>query len=378
MALWRVRATVDDRPGFLAVLTASLALRSVNILAVQVHTTEAGAVDDFLVDAPDALTEDELVAAIERGRGRDAWVSRSDVYGLIDPPTHALGLAARLAADPDGLHGALSSLLGGALVRREAGGATATGHSDTTMRLADPLSHGGALVVTRLEPAFTPAEFARAQALVEVARATVTRRMAGGVVLLPDGAEVTFRPAGSADVSAVHEMHSRCGERSLYLRYLAGTRGPSRARLSRLLTPARGCTLVAETTEAAPSAGLTGLPGRQLGGDFPAGLAPASASAPAGGSHIVAVANLIGEGETAEVALLVEDGWQRRGIGTALLRRLLALAGPAGFRSVTVHTHCENDAMLRTMRRLPHPARTDRDGSLISATIAVTELRTTV
>ena len=37
MALWRVRATVDDRPGFLSVLTASLALKAVNILAVQVQ-----------------------------------------------------------------------------------------------------------------------------------------------------------------------------------------------------------------------------------------------------------------------------------------------------------------------------------------------------
>jgi GNAT superfamily N-acetyltransferase len=358
MALWRVRATVDDRPGFLAVLTASLALRSVNILAVQVHTTEAGAVDDFLVDAPDALSEEELVAAIERGRGRDAWVSRSDVYGLVDPPTQALGLAARLAADPDGLHGALSSLLGGALVRREAGGASVTGHADATMRLPDPFSDAGVLVVTRLAPAFTPAEFARAQALVEVARAANTRRMASAVVLLPDGSEVAFRPAGSGDLSAVDDMHARCGERSLYLRYLAGTRGPSRARLARLLTPARGCTLVAE---ASPAAHPDGVPGQQ-----------------AAGSRIVAVANLIGEGETAEVALLVEDGWQRRGIGTALLRRLLALAGPAGFRSVTMHTHCENDAMLRTMRRLPHPARTDHDGSLISATIAVPELRTAV
>jgi len=52
MALWRIRATVDDRPGYLSVLTASLALRSVNILTVQVHATEAGAVDEFLVDAP--------------------------------------------------------------------------------------------------------------------------------------------------------------------------------------------------------------------------------------------------------------------------------------------------------------------------------------
>ena len=37
MTLWRIRATVDDRPGYLSVLTASLALRGVNILTVQVH-----------------------------------------------------------------------------------------------------------------------------------------------------------------------------------------------------------------------------------------------------------------------------------------------------------------------------------------------------
>jgi UTP:GlnB (protein PII) uridylyltransferase len=76
VALWRIRATVDDRPGYLSVLTASLALRAVNILAVQVHTTEAGAVDDFLVDAPDALGEAELLAAIARGRGREAYITR--------------------------------------------------------------------------------------------------------------------------------------------------------------------------------------------------------------------------------------------------------------------------------------------------------------
>ncbi|GHJ49535.1 hypothetical protein Cs7R123_68770 [Catellatospora sp. TT07R-123] len=342
MALWRVRATVDDRPGFLAVLTASLALRSVNILAVQVLTTEFGAVDDLVVDAPDAMSEAELLAAIERGRGRDAWVSRTDAYGLIDPPTQALTLAARLAADPESLPTALTALLGGSLVRREPGGAAASGHSDTTMRLPDPCSDGGSLVLTRLAPAFTPAEFARAHALVEVCRAVVTRRLAAATVLLPDGTEVALRPAGAHDLGAVDAMHGRCGERSLYLRYLCGTRGPGRSRLARLLTPARGVSMVAEV-------------------------------AAADGPHVVAVANLVGEGETAEIALLVEDGWQRRGIGTALLRRLVGLAAPSGFRSVTLHTHAENDAMLRTMRRLPSPSRLDRDGTLLSATIAVSE-----
>src|SRR2546423_13701871 len=108
MALWRIRATVDDRPGFLAVLAASLALRSVNILSVQVHPTASGAVDDFLVDAPDALSEADLFAAVVKGRGRDPWVRRAGARGLdhaapppvnpAPPPGPGAGLARAAAA----------------------------------------------------------------------------------------------------------------------------------------------------------------------------------------------------------------------------------------------------------------------------------------
>jgi GNAT superfamily N-acetyltransferase len=337
MALWRVRATVDDRPGFLAVLTASLALRSINILAVQVHTTEAGAVDDFLVDAPDAMGEPDLLAAIEKGRGRDAWVCRTDAYGLMDPPTQVLTLAARLVTDPDALGPALSALLGGCLVQRESH-VSAEGYSASTMRLPD--LNGGMIVLSRLAPAFTPAEYARAQAMVEVARGAATRQVGSAVLLLADGEQITIRPAGADDVEAVAAMHGRCGTQSLYQRYLSGTRGPSRHQLDRLLTPARGCSLVALDTTGA----------------------------------VIAWANLIGEGEIAEIALLVQDDSQRRGIGTALLRRMISLAGPGGFRAITVHTHADNDAMLRTLRRVPQPARLDLDSGLVSATIAVSGL----
>src|SRR5436305_13322679 len=100
MALWRIRATVDDRPGFLAVLAASLALRSVNILSVQVHPTASGAVDDFLVDAPDALSEADLLPAVVKGRGRDPWVRRGDAGGLRGERASLLDLAARPVHGP--------------------------------------------------------------------------------------------------------------------------------------------------------------------------------------------------------------------------------------------------------------------------------------
>jgi GNAT superfamily N-acetyltransferase len=337
MTLWRVRATVDDRPGFLAVLTASLALRSINILAVQVHTTESGAVDDFLLDAPDGLDEDELLAAIDRGRGRNAWVTRTDAYDLVDPPTHMATLAARVTGDPALLGQALSDLLGGCLVQRDPDNSI-SGQGSNVMRVADP--NGGMIVLTRLAPSYTPAEFARAQGLVEVARSALARHLGVVTLVLADGAELQIRPASSADLAAVLEMHGRCGEQSLYRRYLAGTRGPSRQQLARLMRPARGSALVAQDAE----------------------------------GRLVALANLIGEGEVAEAALLVEDGWQRRGIGTGMLRRLIAMAQPSGFRAVVLHTHADNDPMLRTVRRMPQTAHFDVDGAIISATLVVTEL----
>ena len=163
MTLWRVRATVDDRPGFLAVLTASLALKSVNILSVQVHGTEAGAVDDFLVDAPNDLSENELLGAVERGRGRDAWVRRTEAHHLVDPPTEMLGAATRIVRDPDDLADALAGILLATVVRYAApADSYRPGFTDTRMRIPDPA--GGTLLVERPAPPFTPADTPRPSA----------------------------------------------------------------------------------------------------------------------------------------------------------------------------------------------------------------------
>jgi len=344
MALWRVRATVDDRPGYLAVLAASLALRSVNILAVQVHTTEAGAVDDFLIDAPDQLTQADLEAAVEKGRGRDAWIRPADAHGLVDPPTHALGHAARLVAAPETLGETLADLFGCEVSWRPH--RQPQRYSSYELAVADPF--GGMLTLTRAVPLFTPAEFARAQALADIAGQVAQAQLAQATVLLPDGGELVLRPATAADIEEVAAMHDRCSAGSLYRRYLAGSRGPTSAQLARLLEPKRGCALVAVDA--------TG--------------------------RVVALANLVGEGEVAEAALLVQDSWQRRGVGTALLRRLLSLARPADFAAVLLHTQAENAAMLRTIRRLSDVLAAeptyDRDGPIVTVTLALDRARVAI
>ncbi|MGC4783031.1 GNAT family N-acetyltransferase [Micromonospora zamorensis] len=339
MTLWRIRATVDDRPGYLSVLTASLALRGVNILTVQVQPTEQGAVDDFLVDAPDALDEAGLIAAVERGRGRDCWVARSEARGLADQPTRVLGLANRLVRDPDATGAALRTLLGADSVSwRPASTGVERGITGATMLLADPA--GGSFSLRRVAPAFTPAEYARAQALVELA-ATVVRRAAEQITLvLPDGAEVAVRPACADDLSGVVELHEACSPRSRHRRYLGGAALPQPARLRRLLEPSRGLTLVATATGADGEA-----------------------------ESVVALANLLGEGDEAEVALLVRDDWQRRGLGSALLRRLAQHADRSGYAALVLHVQADNAPMLRTLRRLNRSSSAERDGTLLTLTV---------
>ncbi|MET7372059.1 GNAT family N-acetyltransferase [Micromonospora arida] len=339
MTLWRIRATVDDRPGYLSVLTASLALRGVNILTVQVQPTEQGAVDDFLVDAPDALDEAALIAAVERGRGRDCWVARSEARGLADQPTRVLGLANRLVRDPDATGEALRTLLAADVVSwRPAAVGSERGITGADMLLADPA--GGSFALRRAAPDFTPAEYARAQALVELA-ATVARRAAEQVTLvLPDGAEVAVRPASVHDLPGVVELHEACSPRSRQRRYLGGAALPQPARLRRLLEPSRGLTLIASTT----------------GSDGTA-------------ESVLAMANLLGEGDEAEVALLVRDDWQRRGLGSALLRRVVQHADRSGYAALVLHVQATNDPMLRTLHRLGRPAAAERDGGQLTLTV---------
>jgi GNAT superfamily N-acetyltransferase len=340
MALWRIRATVDDRPGYLSVLTASLALRSVNILTVQVHTTEDGAVDDFLVDAPGTLSEADLLGAVTRGRGRDVFIARAEAEGLADQPTRALALAGRLVHDPEALGEALAALLEATEVRwRPADPAGRPALAGPRMTLADPV--GGSFEVLRAAPAFTPAEYARAQALVEVSGALLRQADQHVTLLLPDGAELHIRPGTGADLKAVRGLHERSSAATRQRRYLGGGQAPPDARLRRLLAPAGGLALLAEH-----------------------------------GDDVVAMANLLVEGDVGEVALMVEDAWQRRGIGTALLRRLYAYADRAGLAAIVAHTRADNVAMLRTLRRIG-TGTAARDGMMLSVTVPVVERRAT-
>jgi RimJ/RimL family protein N-acetyltransferase len=93
-----------------------------------------------------------------------------------------------------------------------------------------------------------------------------------------------------------------------------------------------------------------------------------------GSGQLVGVARFIRhprEPDQAEVAITVTDSWQRRGLGTALLRELAQRAAEEGIRYFTAEILAENQPMLTLAHRLGH-AETTPSGSTVSARIDLT------
>ncbi|MET8571160.1 GNAT family N-acetyltransferase [Streptomyces sp. NPDC004783] len=325
-ALWRMRTTVRDAPGSLAVLCAALADRRVDILSLQTHPLADGTVDEFLLRAPGGLTGTELASVVSAAGGADTWTERADAHDLVDAPARALALAARTALDPAELPLVLRQLLGRCTVRSlparapGADGVPAEGTLEgTVLRLRAP--EGGVITVERPYLPFTPAEFARARALAELDARLGPRLPRGRDVLtLPQGSDITVRRADSRDLRAAKAMHERCSEQTLGMRY-HGPVGDADRYLNHLLSPRHGRTLAVQTAS----------------------------------GRIVGLGHLLWDGDETEVALIVEDAWQRRGIGSELLSRLVATAAGAGCASVYALTRASNTGMVAAMRGLGLP-----------------------
>ncbi|WP_314219654.1 GNAT family N-acetyltransferase [Streptomyces zaehneri] len=329
-ALWRMRTTVKDAPGSLAALCAALAGHRVDILSLQTHPLGEETVDEFLLRAPGALAAAEITRAVAVAGGSGTWIERADAHDLVDAPTRVLGLATRTALDAAELPLALRQLLGRCTIRSlpAAPGGSGRGQEgvpvegvleDTVMRLRAP--EGGVITVERPYLPFTPTEFARARALVELDARLGPRVPRGQDVLtLPEGNAITVRRADPGDLAAAKAMHDRCSSRTLGMRY-HGPVGDADRYLRHLLSPRFGRTLAVQT----PSGRVVGL------------------------------GHLLWDGDETEVALLIEDQWQRRGIGAELLGRLVAMAVEAGCESVYAVTQASNTGMVAAMRGLDLP-----------------------
>jgi GNAT superfamily N-acetyltransferase len=293
---WRLRVELNDRPGTLARLAASLADKDCNILALTVLPVPDGVIDDLIVSTPDDLRPAELVTVVRSVGGRCAGITKAQMTDLTDAPTAALRVAATLVDHSAGYAESVRELLGADSaepITPDADDVKDPGNRHVTVRAAD----GTSLALRRGWAPFTEVELARSAALADLVDALGTPNVGATAVVTNDGAGVVLRDSLPSDADAVSAMHDRCSRSTLFSRYHAGTENMPRRLLSRLLVPPRGRTTV-------------GVIGHQ----------------------VIAVGQLITTNDptVGEVSLLVEDDWQGKGVGTALLTHLVRTARGAG------------------------------------------------
>ncbi|MFB4302939.1 GNAT family N-acetyltransferase [Actinomadura sp. NTSP31] len=318
MPLLRIRTEIEDRPGRLALLTAALAGRGANILALSVQMDDGGVVDEFLVDVPGGGADArDLAETLGAAGGTRTAVRPARPRELVDEPTRALVLASRLRAEPHAVPEVLAELLRA----DEAGWAPpAEDADDDACVLTVPMGHGRAVRLRRYGLPFTTTEAARADALVRAALPAAPPRPASRRVPLRDGTHVTVRPIEPRDADAVRALHERCSLDSRRMRYFSPKPYPPPRAIEGFCDPARGLTLVAE----GPDGSLLAL------------------------AHLI---HVIDPG-VAELAFLVEDGWQGRGLGRALAELLVAQARERGLVELRATALSENARMRRLLTSL--------------------------
>lgn len=163
------------------------------------------------------------------------------------------------------------------------------------------------------------------------------------------GVRWLIRPLRPEDEPLMRRFHENLSDVSVYFRYLHPYKLSARTSHERLT---RVC---------------SGEGGRDV---------VLAATAPAGAEEaILAIGRLSpldGDASGAELAVVVADPWQRKGLGTAMTHRLVQEARERGFARVVAHIHRDNDAM----RKLCAASGFRESGRFVDRSTVLAEIRT--
>ena len=338
--LWRVRTTLSDRPGSLATLALHCGEQGVNILGLQIFPGIGGVTDELVLRAPASWGTGDVAALVERAGGDRVSVVACTEHALVDGPIHYLEALRRVAHDPSVLAETVARLLDAEPVT------TAVPTDAAPSSVPDHLAVEVGLqrVHLRRTTPFTATEHARAAAFAEIAEVLLAHRPEpsyDGSAPSPDASGVPqVQLASFDDTAALMRMHQRCSSDTIYRRYATPlTRVDER--MARRLLLAGGGALVASV-----------------------------------GDEVVGVVSIgTVEAGVAEVALLVEDGWQRRGLGTRLLSSAARLARGHGASDVVLRSHLHNPALMSLAFASGLRARIRLDGDAVVVTVGVEGLK---
>ena len=328
--IWRGRVTIPGQPTALARLLRVLALLDVQV--VSLFTIRQG-VDEQLVEmivqAPDSVQRASIAQAMDsigtRGLGGSAGsaiVARGTSEDTEDIATRVLLRCAALVLDPDAAPQAAADLVL-ADSWEVADAAVGADASTTVLRLQWTLERH---VILRRRTPFTRTEAERASALLALVAALAELQGPGAgfgwAERLADGSDAWIRLARPQDVDAVADMHRRCSSASRYQRYFTPKDTWREVNLRRISGGHRGATLVATDS---------GTKVVALGNVFPVGAEQSG---------------------SAEIAVIVEDDWQGRGLGRRMLEHLVDVAAQLGFDSATAYVLAQNAGMIRLLESI--------------------------
>ncbi|PZG05649.1 GNAT family N-acetyltransferase [Nonomuraea aridisoli] len=334
MGFLRIRTTVDERPGRLASLASALAARGGNILGLSVQSDSDGTVDEFVADIP--AHPETVRQALEAAGGRRVQVVPATAHELTDEPTRALLLASRLRAMPWRLPELLAELLR-ADDARWVYGDSVSDLPDPTL-LVVPVAQRRAVRLRRAGLPFTLTEAARAASFARLAQPAPGPTGGDRAIKLADGAEVTVRPLTAIYREAVRDLHDRCSPESRRFRYFTSMPALPPRTFDKLCDRSKGYSLVA-------------------GHD----------------GQVVGMANLqfTPDPGIAEIAFLVEDRWQGRGLGAAMARMLVGVARDLGCAEVRATMLSDNARMRRLLLSLGATLGYSEDPGVVEARLPV-------
>ena len=171
----------------------------------------------------------------------------------------------------------------------------------------------------------------------------------------PGRTALGIRRPGPADLAALSDFFAGLSLRTRVLRFFAPiSLGP--ALLRRLSGGTDGVNAVVAVAGGARPGGV--------------GAAASGAGAAAGGvivGHAMACDRAGARGEqTTDIGVVVADGWQGQGVGSALMRALIARAQARGVTSIAMDVLPENHDVLAMIAGHWPAARTDRSGDCVT------------
>jgi ribosomal protein S18 acetylase RimI-like enzyme len=175
--LWRVRTTLPDRPGALAVLAQNCGESGVNILGLQIFPGVESVTDELVLRTPSGWGLAEIAELIERSGGENVSGAQCTEHALVDQPARYVQAARTILAQPASFPEVVARLF-------DAESDPVAGELAVVQDVME-MTVGDVHVQVRRTAPFTPTEHARGAAMADLVSDVLARVKAAAPFQVP-------------------------------------------------------------------------------------------------------------------------------------------------------------------------------------------------